>query len=233
MITIKQQTENRRPLALRDLGCWTWLLKKLTTSGVTPNQVSVLGMIFGVSAGALLALTPALEFGSLLQRIILLGSVFLVILRGACNIFDGVLAVETGRASRVGLLYNEVPDRISDIGILIGAGYAIGSHPTLGWAAALGSLATAYIRVQVQIAGASPDFSGPMAKPARMTVLCLALGLLALLPLGWWPSPFMGQEIGLIGGTLALITLGTLATTIIRLRHAFVELLPNDHHDPQ
>ncbi len=233
MITIKQQTESRRPLALRDLGCWTWLLRKFTTSGITPNQVSVFGMIFGVSAGALLAVSPLLELGSMPQRILLLGSVILVILRGACNIFDGVLAVETGRASRVGLLYNEVPDRISDIGILIGAGYAIGSHPTLGWAAALGSLATAYIRVQVQLAGASPDYSGPMAKPARMAILCVSLGLLALIPLNWWPSPAGWQGFGLIGGTLALITLGTLVTTIIRLRHAFVELLPNDHHDPQ
>jgi phosphatidylglycerophosphate synthase len=210
-----------------------WLLRKLTTSGITPNQVSVLGMIFGVSAGGLLALTPTLELGGMLQRILLFSSVVLVILRGACNIFDGVLAVETGRASRVGLLYNEVPDRISDIGILIGAGYAIGSHPTLGWAAALGSLATAYVRVQVQLAGSSPDYSGPMAKPARMAVLCLALGVLALLPLAWWPSSSSGQGIGLIGGSLVIITLGTLVTAIIRLRHAFVELLPNDHHDPQ
>lgn len=232
MITIKQQTESRRPLALRDLGCWMWLLKKLTTSGITPNQVSVLGMIFGLSAGVMLTLTASLEFGSTPQRMILLGSVLLVILRGACNIFDGVLAVETGRASRVGLLFNEVPDRVSDIGILVGAGYAIGSHPTLGWAAALGSLATAYIRVQVQLAGASPDYRGPMAKPARMTVLCLVLGSLALLPLDWWPSASSGQGLGLIGGALSLIIAGTLATTLIRLRHAFVELLPNDHHDP-
>lgn len=232
MITIKQQTENRRPLALRDLNCWTWLLRKFAASGVTPNQISVLGMAFGLSAGALLHLTTSQELGSPAQRFLLLGSIVLVILRGACNIFDGVLAVETGRASRVGLLFNEVPDRISDIGILVGAGYAIGSHPTLGWAAALGALATAYIRVQVQIAGASPDYSGPMAKPARMAILCLALGLLALLPLDWWPSPTSGKAFGLIGFSLVLITLGTLITTLSRLRHAFVELLPNDHHDP-
>lgn len=232
MITIKQQTEDRRPLALRDLNCWMWLLKKVAASGITPNHVSVLGMLAGLTAGTLLYLTHTQELGSGAQRLFLLGSVLLVILRGACNIFDGVLAVETDRASRVGLLFNEVPDRISDIGILVGAGYAIGSHPTLGWATALGALATAYIRVQVQIAGASPDYSGPMAKPARMTVLCLTLGLMAFLPLDWWLSTDTGQGLGLIGYTLALITLGTLITAIRRLRHAFVELLPNDHHDP-
>lgn len=233
MNTIKQQTESRRPLALRDLECWTWLLKKITSTGITPNQVSVLGMVFGLAAGALLIFTASQEPGSTPQRFFLLASVILVILRGACNIFDGVLAVETGRASRVGLLFNEVPDRVSDIAVLVGAGYAIGSHPTLGWAAALGSLATAYIRVQVQLAGASADYSGPMAKPARMAVLCLALGLLALLPLDWWPSSLSGQGLGLIGVALAIIVLGTLITSIIRLRHAFVELLPHNHDEPQ
>ena len=72
-----------------------------------------------------------------------------------------------------------------------------------------------------------------MAKPARMGVLCLALGLLALLPLDWWPSPFSGQGLGLIGVALAIIVLGTLITSIIRLRHAFVELLPHNHDEPQ
>jgi len=70
--------------------------------------------------------------------------------------------------------------------ILAGAGYAIGSHPTLGWTAALGAVFTACIRNQVQLAGASPDYSGPMAIPARMVVVCLAMASLALLPLNDW-----------------------------------------------
>lgn len=229
MITIKQQTENRRPLALRDLKCWNWLLKKLASSGVTPNQISMLGMGFGLAAGGLLALTYFQSLEPNAQRLLLLGSVLLVILRGACNIFDGILAVETGKASRLGLLYNEVPDRISDIAILIGAGYAVGSHPTLGWAAAIGSLITAYIRVQVQLAGASADYSGPMAKPARMTVLCVAVGLLALVPTQWWQSTAGASQPALIGISLVIIIVGTLITTIVRLRNAFTELQPCNH----
>ena len=231
MTTIKEQMENRRPLALRDLGCWTWLLKKLRHSGVTPNQISVLGMMAGLGAGALLAITHRYDAGGTTGSTILLTSIALIILRGACNIFDGVLAVETGRASRVGLLFNEVPDRVSDIAILVGAGYAFGSHPALGWAAALGALATAYLRVQVQLAGASADFSGPMAKPARMTVLCLAMAALALIPPAWWPAPTGRQDFGIIGAALALITAGTFATCIVRLRHACQELQTRSHHE--
>ena len=232
MNTIKEQTESRRPLALRQLGCWEWLLRKLADSRITPNQISVLGMIFGIGAGIALFLTASLETGSALQRTALLGSVGLVILRAACNIFDGVLAVNTGRASRLGLLFNEVPDRVSDVVILIGAGHAVGSLPVLGWAAALGALATAYIRVQVQLAGASADFSGPMAKPARMTLLCLGVGIPALLPVEWWPWAPLGPGIGLIGASLILISVGTLATTIHRLGRASRELEPVNHDDP-
>jgi len=229
MITIKQQMESRRPLALRELGCWMWMLRKLTHSGITPNQVSVLGVVFGLAAGGSLALTPFLTPAGPAQRIALLAAILLIILRGACNIFDGVLALETGRASRLGLLYNEVPDRISDIGIFLGAGFAIGSHPLLGLAAALGSVITAYVRVQVQLAGAGADYCGPMAKPTRMLTLCLAAGALALLPGPWWPTTTGG--LGLIGLTLALITLGTGVTAVIRLRHAATELRTSPQHD--
>jgi phosphatidylglycerophosphate synthase len=222
MTTVQQQIERRRPLALRSLACWKWLLGRLAARKVTPNQISVLGMAAGLAAGTALALTPLLESGAPSQRLLLLASVLLVILRGACNIFDGVLAVETGQASRVGLLYNEVPDRISDIAILAGAGFAIGGHPLLGLAAAMGSPMTAYIRVQVQLAGAAADFSGPMAKPARMVILCVAVGVLALLPTEWWPVRFGG--LGLIAASLALIAAGTAVTSLIRLRRAAHEL---------
>lgn len=224
MITVKEQTESRRPLALRQWGAWNWLLKKCAASRITPNQVSVLGMVFGIASGALLCLTSTQEMGGLLQRSTMLGAVLLVVLRAACNIFDGVLAVETGRASRVGLLFNEIPDRISDVAILAGAGYAIGSHPTLGWLAALGALATAYIRIQIQIAGAPADFSGPMAKPARMVLLCVCVGVLALLPVDWWPTMHFGDGIGLIGASLIIISAGSLITVAHRLRHAGEEL---------
>lgn len=229
MITIKEQTENRRPLALRELKCWTWLVRVLGHRGITPNQISLLGMGFGILAGALFMLTGVSEKEFLSHWVVLLAAVTCVILRGACNIFDGVLAVETGKASRIGVLYNEVPDRISDIAILAGAGYAIGSHVTLGWAAALGSLATAYLRVQVQLAGASPDFSGPMAKPARMTVLCLAAGLVIFAPGQGWSLQIGPSLLGPIGLSLAIIVAGTFLTSIVRLYNACQELLPRNH----
>ncbi|MCH7224868.1 CDP-alcohol phosphatidyltransferase family protein [Haloferula sp. A504] len=212
MISIQEQTERRRPLAARDIPLWDWLRRRLAGSGLTPNMVSVVGMLAGLGGGALLALTAGMPAGGPLQRGTCLAVIVLVVLRGACNIFDGVLAVETGRASRVGLLYNEVPDRVSDVAMLVGAGFAVGSHPLLGFAAALGALATAYVRVQVQIAGAPADYAGPMAKPARM-VACVA----ALVALAAGPASWSAAEMGPMALALGVVVVGTAVTSVRRL----------------
>jgi phosphatidylglycerophosphate synthase len=78
-------------------------------------------------------------------------------LRLLANMFDGMVAIETGRTSAVGELYNEVPDRVSDTAVLVGAGYAAGGCPVLGYVAALLAVFIAYVRAQGRVAGASQE----------------------------------------------------------------------------
>lgn len=95
-------------------------------------------------------------------------------LRLLCNMLDGMLAVEGGFKSKLGDLYNEVPDRIADVVILVGAGYSVVTMPfglTLGWSAALLAVLTAYVRLLAGSLGATQHFIGPMAKQHRMFVL--------------------------------------------------------------
>jgi phosphatidylglycerophosphate synthase len=87
---------------------------------------------------------------------------------------DGLLAVEGGFKSKVGDLYNEIPDRIADAVIMVGSGFAVRMLPygeTLGWTAALLAVFTAYIRLLAGSLGATQLFIGPMAKQHRMFVL--------------------------------------------------------------
>lgn len=74
----------------------------------------------------------------------------------------------------MGELFNEVPDRVSDIAILIGAGYAAGGNATLGLLAALVAVLVAYVRAEGTVVGASQQYCGPMAKPERMVIILLA-----------------------------------------------------------
>src|SRR6266513_3537846 len=94
-------------------------------------------------------------------------------LRMTANMLDGMVAVASARASKVGELYNEIPDRASDAAVFIGAGFAWGGNVTLGYAATILAIFTAYVRAAGKIAGAPNECCGPMAKQHRMLVVTL------------------------------------------------------------
>jgi phosphatidylglycerophosphate synthase len=186
----------------------------LARSGASANGISVVGMGFGIVAGLALALTG--EWPRLAAPFWLLGAL-LVLLRLAANMFDGMVAMETGTASRVGELYNEIPDRVSDTAILIGFGYAAGGVPILGVAAALAAVLTAYVRAVGRGVGLKQDFCGPMAKQQRMAVVILVALWGAAVDPG---QTALGDHIGVGLVTLAelVILVGSFATALRRLR---------------
>lgn len=105
-------------------------------------------------------------------------------LRLIANLLDGMVAVEGGRTSATGPLYNEVPDRLSDP-IISSAGYAYSSSPEAGWAAAVIALLVAYTRAIAASLGAGQLFLGPMAKQQRMALITLVSMLALVLPSRW------------------------------------------------
>jgi phosphatidylglycerophosphate synthase len=119
-------------------------------------------VVFAAVGAALLALKP--------DAIGLIGCAIAVQARLVCNLLDGMVAIEGGKKSAVGSLYNEFPDRIADSLFIVALGYAIG-WPALGWFGALAAALTAYVRVFGGSLGFAQDFRGPMAKQQRMAVL--------------------------------------------------------------
>ena len=137
-------------------------------------------------------------------------------LRLIANLLDGMVAVEGGRASATGPLYNEVPDRLSDPLLLIAAGYAVHSDPIAGLAAASMALLVAYIRAIAASVGAGQIFLGPMAKPHRMALLTLVCSLGVILPDSWMSI----NGVGVMRIALWIIVFGGVITVIRRLRRA-------------
>jgi phosphatidylglycerophosphate synthase len=175
---------SRRPLTSRGTR-WaaaiaSWLVKKR----IQPNSISVFSLVFASFAG--MALIGAGSFGGGWRAVLFLVAAAGIQLRLACNLFDGMVAVEGGFKTKSGEIYNELPDRFADVVILAGAGYSLPSSPwlqTLGWMAAALAVITAYVRAMGVAAGATQYFLGPMAKPHRMAVLtvtCVALSVLTL-----------------------------------------------------
>ena len=167
-------SENRRPLKARSWAIMQNAASWLDDRNVTPNQISIASIGFSALAAVFLILI-SIAFGGFLWACVIMVLLCLSA-RGFCNILDGLVAVEGGKATPSGEMFNDIPDRISDAVIFIGAGYGAGV-PALGWLAALLSVMTAYVRTLGRGLGAPSDFSGPMAKLHRMLILAAACGL--------------------------------------------------------
>ncbi|WP_052469185.1 CDP-alcohol phosphatidyltransferase family protein [Pseudomonas massiliensis] len=164
-------SDNRRPIQARSTRWAATITARLVERDITPNQISTASVGFaGLGALALLADTG---FWSSLVCILAIQ------LRLLCNLFDGMVAIEGGRQSALGSLYNEFPDRLADSLLIVSLGYACGL-PALGWFAALAAALTAYVRVFGGSIGLPQRFSGPMAKQHRMAVMTGSLALNAL-----------------------------------------------------
>lgn len=216
-----ETSPERRPIAARETAwaaaCAEWLAMRR----VSANSISIAGMCCGILAGAAFVCTGAVPA---IERVAWLLGATLVQARLLANLFDGMVAIRTQTVSRVGDLYNEIPDRVSDSATLIGLGYAAGSSPVLGWSAALAAVFVAYVRAQAKAAGAPNDFCGPMAKQHRMAVVTAVAVLCALLPTSVLAPIGTATGFGLPSIALALITLGTLLTTVRRIARAAAAL---------
>lgn len=204
----------RRPIATRDK---TWaknLARFLAGRGVTPNSVSGASVVCALLASACLLATRNIEYSNVTEVALWLGAALFIQLRLLCNLFDGMLAVEFRKASSLGAIYNDLPDRPADVLVLVGAGYA--AHlwiwsPTIGWIAAVLALTTAYVRVLGVAIGAQERFIGPMAKQHRMAIVTVACVLSAAETL--FQMPHRALTIALI-----FIVIGCVVTVWRRLK---------------
>lgn len=192
---------DRRPIKSRSLAVFQRLAAWLSRTRVTPNQISVASI--GFAALGIIGLLVVPGWPGLV--LCALG----IQLRLLCNLIDGLVAVEGGKRSPVGDLYNEVPDRVSDAALLVALGYAAGLD-WLGWLAALLAVLTAYIRVLGGALGLAQDFRGPQVKSHRMAVMtgaCLAGAIVT--PWGW--------QLPVLSAALIAIALGSAWTCYARL----------------
>ncbi|WP_229413820.1 CDP-alcohol phosphatidyltransferase family protein [Massilia violaceinigra] len=172
---------------------------------MSPNQISVFSIVFAALGAAAL-----IRGGLFMQHSApyLVAAALCIQGRLLCNLFDGMVAVEYNKATPLGPVFNEFPDRIADSLLLVAAGYAA-ADPVLGWLAALAAALTAYVRVYGASCGLGHDFRGPMAKQHRMAVLtvaCLVAAAVPVLPLGY----------ATMGVAMAIIALLSLVTCVTR-----------------
>jgi len=173
-----------------------------------------MGIVFAVLGAVFIGYarfsgTISVEAGALV-----LGAVFIQ-LRLLANMLDGMVAVEGGRGGALGNLYNEFPDRIEDVVLIVSAGYAASASgwpfaEIVGWTACVLALLVAYLRALAAGIGGGHPFHGPMAKPHRMFLLtCGCLVAAATAQFG-----MAGQVLFV---TLVAMIVGMVVTLIRRL----------------
>jgi phosphatidylglycerophosphate synthase len=159
---VSPKRADRRPIRSRNARWAQAIASYLAALGVSPNQISLASVLAGGVGAVSLVFFP--------QPWNAISCACGVQLRLLCNLLDGMVAVEHGKQSQLGVLYNELPDRVSDSVLFVALGYS-SELPWLGWLGALLAALTAYIRVFGAALGFPQDFRGPMAKQHRMAVL--------------------------------------------------------------
>jgi phosphatidylglycerophosphate synthase len=210
--------ENRRPVASRDTNWATRISSWLKNKGVMPNTISIFSSVFAIVGAIAFIMSTCSE--SALHRGLWLALALIGILgRLCCNLFDGMVAVEGGLKSPAGELFNDIPDRVSDLVLLVTAGYVAAqgmANPTLwiqlGWAAGALAIMSAYLRFLGAAQGVGHFFLGPFAKQQRMALLNVACVLSVAL------EPHLLTVGTIFRISIAVLVLGTAVTCIRRTR---------------
>jgi phosphatidylglycerophosphate synthase len=209
---------SRRPLRTRSRAWAAALAAVLEGRGVRPNQISAAGVVFAAAGASCLAALP--RVGEPARFVLLAAAAALVQLRLLANLMDGMVAIEGGRRTPTGELFNEIPDRLADLLLLVAAGYAVtwvSWGDALGWAAGVAAVLTAYVRLLGGALGVTQHFCGPLAKPHRMAVLTAACLISEL-------EVVYGYAGRVLAVALGIVVVGSVLTFIRRTRLVVLEL---------
>ena len=135
--------------------------------GLTPNMISVLGIVLSVLA----AVAYAMGFG---QPLLLLVAVFLLLASGFFDTLDGVLARNFQQATVFGGFFDSLLDRYADA--IVYSGIIIGGLCDVSWglAALAGSMLVSYSRARAEAAGIKMESVGLAERAERMLILAVA-----------------------------------------------------------
>ena len=215
------QPASRRPISELFRYTTRGAVKICLRLGIHPDIVSYTSIVAAVGAGYCFWRAES-------EPALLIPAVAFCYLRLWLNMLDGMVALASGKASRKGEIVNDLPDRISDVIIFVGAGHSGLCHPLGGYWAAIFALLVAYVGISGQAVGVQREFSGLMAKPWRMVVLnvgaWLTLGML-------WSAQGRIQFGGLtvLDWTFVVIIAGCLQTMWLRLVRILRALRAPEH----
>ena len=149
-------------------------VKPLADAGVTPNMVTLLGLLVSFASAWCYYSWASLP-------ILLPAAGALVLLSGLLDAIDGVIARTAGKVTKFGGFFDSVSDRYADAFVLAGVTLGGLCTPIAGFAALIGSLMVSYTRSRAEAAGVAMAGVGLAERAERMIILA-AVTFVAV----WW-----------------------------------------------
>lgn len=171
--------------------------------GLTPNQVSAIGIAF--------AILSAFAYWKWRFHLFLLAAAPLLLLAsGFCDALDGALARLYGEATAFGGFLDSLLDRYADA--IVFCGIILGGlcDPLWGLAALIGSLLVSYARARAEVEGVRMEAVGIAERAERLIILAIA----SFLSVAWREALSWGAIF------LAVITNLTVLQRVIYFRTA-------------
>ena len=136
--------------------------------GLTPNSVSVIGIIF-----ALLSAISYWQWEVLPTLLLIFAPLFLLV-SGFCDALDGILARCFSEATTFGGFLDSLLDRYTDAMVYVGIILGGLSDVYWGLLALIGSLLVSYCRARAEAAGVKMETVGLMERAERIMILVVA-----------------------------------------------------------
>jgi CDP-diacylglycerol--glycerol-3-phosphate 3-phosphatidyltransferase len=176
--------------------------------GVSPNQLTLTGLLLQAAVAVVIAL-----------GYLPLGGVLLVF-SAIFDAFDGTLARMTGRSSRFGAFFDSTLDRYAEALVLFGLLIHVSGQPDtrtevlLIYAAVVGSLVVSYTRAKAESLGI-PCTEGILTRAERVALLVIGLVLS-----GWQPVAALPGVLTIVLWLVAILSNVTAIQRIFAVRKA-------------
>jgi len=150
---------------------------------------------------------------------LLLVAIGLILLRMTLNTLDGVIAIQRGKTALVGEIVNALPDRFSDIFLMLGIALSPLCHPAWGLLGLAAMLVVSYAGMLGKAVGVQLQHHGPLGKVERL-ILVIAFSLVQFLhlQLGWRPWTVLRWTVTPLEACMFVFVLLGLATVLNRTR---------------
>ena len=176
--------------------------------GLTPNQISGLGVVLGVASGlvywqaGLVIGDPSIYLSYLVIAVVLL------LISGYCDALDGALARLYSETSVAGGFLDSLLDRYVDASVY--CGLIVGGLCDVLWGllALIGSLLTSYTRARSEAADVQMETVGVVERAERLIIIVLA----SLLNIVWLDA---------INWSIILLAIATNVTVLQRTNYFF------------